>query len=114
MSKILIIEDDIAIAELEKDYLEVHDYTVVIEKDGSAGAARALDENFDLIILDLMLPGMDGFEICKFVADGHVVVVIARIPHVAERKHARSRDFHHCLLIFMFRNSSTRPEAPRL
>lgn len=69
MSKILIIEDDTAIAELEKDYLEINGYTVIIEQDGSAGAARALDEDLDLIILDLMLPGMDGFEICKLIRD---------------------------------------------
>lgn len=69
MSKILIIEDDTAIAELEKDYLEINGYTVIIEQDGSAGAARALDEELDLIILDLMLPGMDGFEICKLIRD---------------------------------------------
>lgn len=69
MSKILIIEDDTAIAELEKDYLEINGYTVMIEQDGSAGAARALDEDLDLIILDLMLPGMDGFEICKLIRD---------------------------------------------
>ena len=69
MSKILIIEDDTAIAELEKDYLEINGYTVMIEQDGSAGAARALDEDLDLIILDVMLPGMDGFEICKLIRD---------------------------------------------
>lgn len=69
MSKILIVEDDTAIAELEKDYLEINGYTVIIEQDGSAGAARALDEDLDLIILDLMLPGMDGFEICKLIRD---------------------------------------------
>ena len=69
MSKVLIIEDDTAIAELEKDYLEINGYTVIIEQDGSAGAARALDEDLDLIILDLMLPGMDGFEICKLIRD---------------------------------------------
>lgn len=69
MSKILIIEDDTAIAELEKDYLEINGFTVLIEQDGSAGAARALDEDLDLIILDLMLPGMDGFEICKLIRD---------------------------------------------
>lgn len=69
MSKILVIEDDTAIAELEKDYLEINNYTVIVEQDGSAGAARALDENFDLIILDLMLPGMDGFEICKLIRE---------------------------------------------
>lgn len=69
MDKILIIEDDTAIAELEKDYLEINGYSVIIEQDGSAGAARALDEDLDLIILDLMLPGMDGFEICKLIRD---------------------------------------------
>ncbi len=69
MAKILIIEDETAIAELEKDYLELSDFEVTMEKDGSSGAARALDENFDLIILDLMLPGMDGFEICKLIRE---------------------------------------------
>lgn len=65
MSRILIIEDEESIAELEKDYLEISDFEVVIENDGLRGLARALDEEFDLFILDLMLPGIDGFEICK-------------------------------------------------
>lgn len=69
MSKILIIEDDAAIAELEKDYLELSDFEVAIESDGSSGASHALDEDFDLILLDLMLPGMDGFEICKYIRE---------------------------------------------
>ena len=69
MSKILIIEDDAAIAELEKDYLELRDFEVAIEYDGSSGAAHAVDEDFDLILLDLMLPGMDGFEICKYIRE---------------------------------------------
>ena len=69
MSKILIIEDDAAIAELEKDYLELSDFEVAIESDGSSGAAHAVDEDFDLILLDLMLPGMDGFEICKYIRE---------------------------------------------
>lgn len=81
MSKILIIEDDTAIAELEKDYLEINEFDVTLEKDGSAGAARALDEEFDLIILDLMLPGMDGFEICKLIREKKntpIIMVSAR------------------------------------
>lgn len=81
MSKILIIEDDNAIAELEKDYLEINEFDVTLEKDGSAGAARALDEEFDLIILDLMLPGMDGFEICKLIREKKntpIIMVSAR------------------------------------
>lgn len=65
MSKILIIEDEISIAELEKDYLELSDFEVQIETDGSQGLERAISGEFDLIILDLMLPGTDGFEICK-------------------------------------------------
>lgn len=65
MSKILIVEDEIAIAELEKDYLELSGFEVEVENDGMKGLARALAEDFDLFILDLMLPGIDGFEICK-------------------------------------------------
>ena len=65
MSRILIIEDEESIAELEKDYLELSGFEVEIENDGADGLERALSEDFDLIILDLMLPGMDGFEICK-------------------------------------------------
>ena len=65
MSKILIVEDEIAIAELEKDYLELSGFDVEVENDGMTGLARALVEDFDLFILDLMLPGIDGFEICK-------------------------------------------------
>ena len=65
MSKILIIEDEEAIAELEKDYLELSGFTVEIENRGDTGLKRALEGDFDLFILDLMLPGMDGFEICR-------------------------------------------------
>ncbi len=65
MSKILIVEDEISIAELEKDYLELSGFDVVIEETGDAGLNTALHENVDLIILDLMLPNMDGFEVCK-------------------------------------------------
>jgi len=69
MSTILIVEDETAIAELEKDYLELSNFDVTIENDGCEGAARALNEDFDLIILDLMLPNMDGFEICKMIRE---------------------------------------------
>lgn len=65
MSKLLIIEDEEAIADLEKDYLELSGYEVEIENRGDTGMERALQEEFDLIILDLMLPGMDGFDICR-------------------------------------------------
>lgn len=69
MSKILIIEDEEAIAELEKDYLELSGFEVSIENRGDAGLERALNEDFDLFILDLMLPEVDGFEICRKIRD---------------------------------------------
>jgi DNA-binding response OmpR family regulator len=65
MSKILIIEDEVAIADLEKDYLELSDFEVDICNDGEEGLKTALAGEYDLVILDLMLPGMDGFEVCK-------------------------------------------------
>ena len=65
MSRVLIIEDEVEIADLEKDYLELSGFEVEIENDGTVGLKRALAEDFDMYILDLMLPGIDGFEICK-------------------------------------------------
>lgn len=65
MSRILIIEDEISIAELEKDYLELSGFEVEMENEGDEGLKKALDEEYDLFILDLMLPGIDGFEICR-------------------------------------------------
>ena len=69
MSRILIIEDEESIAELEKDYLELSGFEVEMENQGDTGLNRALTEEFDLLILDLMLPGVDGFEICKRVRE---------------------------------------------
>lgn len=69
MSKILIVEDEESIADLERDYLELSGFQVEIENSGDVGLKRALAEDFDLIILDLMLPGVDGFEICKKVRE---------------------------------------------
>ncbi len=76
MSRILIIEDEEAIADLEKDYLELSGFEVEIEDRGDTGLARALKEEFDLIILDLMLPGVDGFEICKQIREEKNIPVI--------------------------------------
>lgn len=72
MSKILIVEDEEAIADLEKDYLELSDFEVTIENNGDTGLETALAGNYDLVILDLMLPGMDGFEVCKKIREGQV------------------------------------------
>lgn len=67
MKKILIIEDENSIAELERDYLEIDGYKVDIEENGESGLKKARNEDYDLIILDLMLPKIDGFEICKYI-----------------------------------------------
>ena len=69
MKKILIIEDEESIAELEKDYLELSGFEVEIDNDGESGLSKALQGDYDLFILDLMLPGMDGFEICRKVRE---------------------------------------------
>ena len=76
MSRILIIEDEEAIADLEKDYLELSDFDVTIEHDGEEGLKQALSGDYGLIILDLMLPGMDGFEVCKHIREKKDVPVI--------------------------------------
>lgn len=64
-NKILIVEDEISIAELEKDYLELSGFDVEMQNTGDAGLKAALNDEFDLVILDLMLPVMDGFEVCR-------------------------------------------------
>ena len=65
MKRILIVEDEESIAELEKDYLELSGFEVEMENEGENGLRKALEEEYDLFILDLMLPGIDGFEICR-------------------------------------------------
>lgn len=76
MSKILIVEDEESIAELEKDYLELSGFQVETEKQGDIGLKRAMEEDFDLLILDLMLPGVDGFEICKKVREAKNIPIL--------------------------------------
>ena len=76
MSRILIVEDEVAIAELEKDYLELSGFQVEVETSGDVGARRALTEDFELVILDLMLPNMDGFEICKKIREVKNIPII--------------------------------------
>ena len=82
MRRILIIEDDEAIAELEKDYLEEAGYEIRVCRDGREGLESALAGNFDLCVLDLMLPGLDGFEICRSLREKNrnlpVIMVSAR------------------------------------
>jgi DNA-binding response OmpR family regulator len=84
-SSILIIEDDPDIATLEKDYLEMDNFEVVIEKNGRKGMERALKEQFALILLDLMLPGKDGMTICRDIrekVDIPILMVTARIEDI--------------------------------
>lgn len=79
--KILIIEDEISIAELEKDYLQLSGFEVVMKHDGQEGEAEALNGDYDLILLDIMLPGTDGFDILKSVRakkDTPILLVTAR------------------------------------
>lgn len=81
MSKILIIEDEESIAELEKDYLELSGFEVDIENEGDKGLKRALKTDYDLYILDLMLPVVDGFEICRKIREkknAPIIIVSAK------------------------------------
>ncbi|MEG0108882.1 MAG: chorismate-binding protein, partial [Lachnospiraceae bacterium] len=76
MSKILIVEDEVAIADLERDYLELSGFEVEVAHEGERGLLKALKEDFDLLILDIMLPGIDGFEICRKVREDKNVPII--------------------------------------
>jgi len=83
--RILIIEDDNDIAALEKDYLEINNFEVVIEKNGLKGMELAVKEQFSLILLDLMLPGKDGMTICRNIrekVDIPILMVTARIEEI--------------------------------
>lgn len=76
MSRILIVEDEVAIADLEKDYLELSGFDVEIATRGDVGLEKALKEEYDLIILDLMLPEVDGFDICRQVREEKNIPII--------------------------------------
>lgn len=85
MDRVLIIEDDKDIAELEKDYLTVNDFDVDLVADGDKGLKKALSGDYSLIIVDVMLPGKDGFKILKEVRDEKeipVIIVSARTDDI--------------------------------
>ena len=87
MSKILIIEDESAIADLEKDYLEQAGFEVEIETNGEKGMERALAEDVALVVLDLMLPGMDGYEVCTKIRKAKDIPILI----VSEKKKSSTR-----------------------
>ncbi|MGG0177375.1 response regulator transcription factor [Gottfriedia acidiceleris] len=76
MKKVLIIEDDQSIALLQRDYLEINDFEVEIESNGKIGLQKALSKEYDLIILDLMLPELNGFEICKKIRESKDIPIL--------------------------------------
>ena len=89
MNRILIIEDEEAIAELEKDYLEMSGFETTIEADGRKGLERALNEDYALVILDLMLPGLDGFSVCKEIREKKntpIIMVSAKKDDIDKRR----------------------------
>lgn len=69
MKKILIVEDDINILTLERDYLEANNFSVTTATDGEDGLKKALDDDFSLVMLDIMLPKLDGLEVCRRVRE---------------------------------------------
>lgn len=85
MKRILIIEDDIDIAELERDYLQLNGYHGEIVQDGLAGLKKALSGMYDVIVVDLMLPNLDGFAIIKEIRkklEVPILVVSARCDDI--------------------------------
>ena len=85
MSRILIVEDDREIAMLERDYLEIEGFETVLISDGEEAVSAALGERYDLLLLDLMLPGCDGYEICRRIrakVDVPILMVTARTESV--------------------------------
>ena len=80
LKRILIVEDDADIAAIERDYLELGGYAVTIAPDGTTGLDAALHQPFDLILLDVMLPGIDGFAICKQVRAEKDIPILVVLP----------------------------------
>ena len=76
MKKVLIVEDDNSIAELQKDYLELSGFQVEICRDGAKGLDQIRKNKYDLLILDVMLPKINGFEILKEISDNKDIPVL--------------------------------------
>ena len=101
MNKILIVEDEVSIAELEKDYLELSGFEVDMEHSGDTGLEKALKNDYNLIILDLMLPGIDGFEICRRIREQKNIPVLM-VSAKKEEKAFTTKEFD--LLTFLAEN----------
>lgn len=84
MQKILIVEDDPAISRIERDYLELNQFSVTVAEDGEEGLREALKGEYDLILLDVMLPGIDGFAICRALREKQVDVPILMVTARSE------------------------------
>jgi DNA-binding response OmpR family regulator len=89
LKKILIVEDDADIAALERDFLDINGFATTIATNGTEGLELALSGEFDLILLDLMLPGMDGIEICKKIRNVVSVPIIMVTAKVEEADRVR-------------------------
>lgn len=79
--RVLLVEDDLPLAEMVRDFLSGEDYEVLIESNGRQAAERIVSESFDAVVLDIGLPGMDGFDICRSVRPhftGPIIVLTAR------------------------------------
>ena len=84
--RILLIEDDIAISRLLKEGLEDESYAVDVAHDGSEGYRTASADEYDVIILDIMLPEMDGYEVCRALRkDGNKTPILMLTARDAER-----------------------------
>ncbi len=84
MQKILIVEDDPAISRIERDYLELNQFSVTVAEDGEEGLREALKGEYDLILLDVMLPGIDGFAVCRALREKQVDVPILMVTARSE------------------------------
>ncbi|KOS24899.1 transcriptional regulator [Bacillus anthracis] len=85
MKRILLIEDEVSIAELQRDYLEIKDFQVDTEHSGETALQMALQKDYDLIILDIMMPKMDGFEVCKQIRekkDMPIIILTAKTEDI--------------------------------
>lgn len=89
MNRILLIEDDVEIGEVERAYLEISGFQVTVEKNGLRGKELALKENYDMVVLDIMLPGIDGFKIAESIRsfkDIPIMIVSAKNTEVDKLK----------------------------